>query len=183
MGSEKRGVTGFGASRAGHGEDVFESAVEVGRLLASKGFTIANGGYGGTMLAAAKGARQAGGEVIGVTCSAFGRSRANEYLTQEIPTDSLEERLRTLVALGSAYFVLPGGTGTLLELADVWELKNKCFPSANQPLIIVGYFWSDLFELMKQSDPERVKCVSVAGVPRLAGERLVWWVRGLAGGW
>ena len=173
MSSDKTVVTVFGTSKALPGDDVFESAMELGRLLASKGFTIANGGYGGTMLAAAKGARQAGGEVIGVTCSAFGRSRANEYLTQEIPTDSLEERLRTLVALGSAFFVLPGGTGTLLELADVWELKNKCFPSANKPIIIVGNFWSDLIGLMKQADPECVKCVAVAGGPRQAVEMLV----------
>lgn len=173
MSSEKTVVTVFGTSKALEGDDVFESAVELGRLLASAGFTIANGGYGGTMLAAAKGARQAGGEVIGVTCSAFGRGRANEYLTQEMPTDSLQKRLETLVELGSAYFVLPGGTGTLLELAEVWELKNKCFPSAHKPIIIVGNFWSDLIELMKQTDPECVKCVAVAGGPRQAVEMLV----------
>ncbi len=173
MSSGKTVVTVFGTSKALPGEAVFESAMELGRFLASEGYTIANGGYGGTMLAAAKGARQVGGEVIGVTCSAFGRGRANEYLTQEIPTDSLEERLRTLLALGSAYFVLPGGTGTLLELADVWELKNKCFATADKPIIIVGDFWSDLIGLMKQADPGCVKCVAVAGGPRQAVEMLV----------
>ncbi len=163
----------FGTSKAAPGDDVFESAVELGRLLASAGYTIANGGYGGTMLAAAKGARRAGGEVIGVTCSAFKRARANEYLTRRIPTDSLQERISTLVALGSAYFVLPGGTGTLLELAEVWELKNKCFAAADKPIIIVGDFWSDLIELMKQADPESVNCVAVAGRPRQAVEMLI----------
>ncbi len=173
MSSDKTVVTVFGTSKALDGDDVFESAVELGRLLASAGYTIANGGYGGTMLAAAKGARQAGGEVIGVTCSAFRRGRANEYLTREMPTDSLQERLRTLVALGSAYFVLPGGTGTLLELAEVWELKNKCFAAADKPIIIVGDFWSDLIELMKQADPECVKCVAVAGGTHQAVEMLI----------
>ncbi len=173
MSSDKTVVTVFGTSKAVAGEAVFESAMELGQLLASKGFSIANGGYGGTMLAAAKGARQAGGEVIGVTCSVFGRGRVNEYLTREIPTNSLEERLRTLVTLGNAYFVLPGGTGTLLELADVWELKNKCFAAADKPIIIVGDFWSDLIALMKQADPECVKCVAVAGGPRQAVEMLI----------
>lgn len=173
MSSDKTVVTVFGTSKALPGDDVFESAVELGRLLASQGYTIANGGYGGTMLAAAKGARQAGGEVIGVTCSAFRRGRANEYLTRQIPTDSLQERIRTLVALGSAYFVLPGGTGTLLELAEVWELKNKCFAAADKPIIIVGDFWSDLIGLMEQVDPECVKCVAVAGGPRQAVEMLI----------
>jgi hypothetical protein len=173
MSGDKKVVTIFGTSKAVEGDGVFESAVELGRLLASQGYTIANGGYGGTMLAAAKGARQAGGEVIGVTCSAFGRGRANEYLTRQIATDSLQERLNTLLALGSAYFVLPGGTGTLLELAQVWELKNKCCSAADKPIIIVGDFWSDVIGLMKQVDPECVNCVAVADGPRQAVEMLI----------
>jgi len=173
MSSDRKVATIFGTSKAHPGDGVFESAMELGRLLASKGFTIANGGYAGTMLASAKGARLEGGEVIGVTCSLFGRGRANEYLTREISTDSLHERLRTLVALGSAYLVLPGGTGTLLELADVWELKNKCFAGANKPIIIVGDFWDDLIGLMKQADPGCADCVSVADGPRRAVEMLV----------
>ena len=173
MSSDKTVVTVFGTSKALPGDDVFESAVELGRLLASAGYTIANGGYGGTMLAAAKGARQAGGEVIGVTCSAFKRGRANEYLTRQIPTNSLQERIRTLLTLGTAYFVLPGGTGTLLELAQVWELKNKCCSAADKPIIIVGDFWSDLIGLMKQVDPESINCVAVADGPRQAVEMLI----------
>ena len=66
------------------------------------GFAIANGGYRGTMHAAAKGAAEAGGTVIGVTCSAFKNSVANEYVTREIVAGSLEERLETLVELGRA---------------------------------------------------------------------------------
>ena len=64
------------------GDGVFEMAESLGRLLAQNGFTLANGGYGGTMLAAAKGAAAAGGCVIGVTCTAFKRSRANEYVSE-----------------------------------------------------------------------------------------------------
>ncbi len=173
MTGDKTVVTVFGTSKALAGDDVFESAVELGRLLASAGYTIANGGYGGTMLAAAKGARQAGGDVIGVTCSAFGRGGVNEYLTQEMTTDSLQERLGTLVTLGTAYFVLPGGTGTLLELAQVWELKNKCCSTAEKPIIIVGDFWNDLIGLMKRADSECVNCVAVAGGPRQAVEMLI----------
>ena len=79
-------ITIFGTGKAGSGDEVFECAYETGKALAGVGFAVANGGYGGTMLAAAKGAREAGGEVVGVTCSAFGRSRANEYITEEITT-------------------------------------------------------------------------------------------------
>jgi len=71
--------------------------------LAEAGFTIANGGYGGTMLAAAKGAAEAGGEIVGVTCSAFKNSTANKYVRREIVTGSLDERLDTLIKLGQCY--------------------------------------------------------------------------------
>jgi uncharacterized protein (TIGR00725 family) len=126
-------ITIFGTGRAKQGGTNFKLAYSMGKLLAQAGFTIANGGYGGTMLAAAKGAAQVGGEVIGVTCSAFKNSTANQYVTREIVTASLDERLDTLIKLGQAYVVLPGGTGTLLELAKVWELKNKGFLKTDKP--------------------------------------------------
>ncbi|MBE0535838.1 MAG: LOG family protein [Phycisphaerae bacterium] len=166
--SKKRVVTIFGGGSAVEGDGVFEQAVELGFLLASRDCTIANGGYGGTMLAAARGAHKAGGDVIGVTCAAFRRAGPNEYVTQEIQTHSLEERLRTLVELGSAYFVLPGGTGTLLELAEVWELKNKRFASASKPIIIVGEFWKDLIGLMQKADPKSIRHITAAATPSQA---------------
>ena len=98
------------------------------------------------MHAAAQGAAGVGGTVIGVTCSAFKNSVANEYVTREIVTASLEERLDTLVEIGQGYVVLPGGTGTLLELATVWELKNKGFLDRGKPIVLAGGFWRPLVE-------------------------------------
>ena len=155
-------ITVFGTSKAEAGNAVFELAETVGRLLAENGFCLANGGYGGTMLAAAKGAAAAGGKVIGVTCRAFKRSRANEYITEEVQTDSLAERLAKLVVLGDGYLVLPGGTGTLLEAADVWEHKNKGFPNADKPIILVGAFWQPLVSMMAAADADSVVCVECA---------------------
>ena len=161
MADVKRVITIFRTSKAEPGEEVFEIACEIGRELARKGFAIANGGYGGTMLAAAKGACEAGGEVIGVTCSAFKRSSANEYVTREIVTGSLQERLNKLVELGNAYVVLTGATGTLLELAEVWELKNKGFFSEDKAIIRVGEFWKELVDLIARIDAESVRCIQI----------------------
>lgn len=149
-------VTIFGTSKTTPADEVFALAEELGKLSAKNGFTIANGGYGGTMLAAAKGAVEAGGQTIGVTCTAFKRSGANKYTCEEISTSSLSERLSKLIELGDAYIVLPGGTGTLLELADVWEHKNKGFTNADKPIILVGSFWRPLLEMMAEVDPESV---------------------------
>jgi len=158
-------VTVFGTSKASPGDSVFEMAESLGRLLAENGFTIANGGYGGTMLAAAKGAAAVGGKVIGVTCTAFKRSGANEFVTDEISTDCLENRLAKLIELGDAYIVLPGGTGTLLELANVWEHKNKGFANADKPIILVGAFWQPLLAMMAAADANSVEYVESVETP------------------
>ncbi len=170
--NETKTVTVFGTSKASEGDSVFELAESVGRLLAENGYAVANGGYGGTMLAAAKGAAAAGGHVIGVTCTAFKRGKANEYVIEEISTDGLNERLGKLIELGEAYIVLPGGTGTLLELADVWEHKNKGFAGADKPIILVGDFWRPLINMMAAADADSVLHVEQADTAEEAIELL-----------
>jgi uncharacterized protein (TIGR00730 family) len=162
----KKVITIFGTGRAKPDEEAFTLAYETGKVLAQEGFTVANGGYGGTMFAGAKGASEAGGEVIGVTCSAFISSRANEYTSREIVTHSLDERLEKLVELGRAYIVLPGGTGTLLELAKVWELKNKGFLKADRPIILIGGFWKSLIDLVATDDPDSSQYVELVDDPK-----------------
>ena len=169
---DEKKVTIFGTGRAKPGESAYVLAYEVGKVLADAGFTIANGGYGGTMLAAAEGAAKAGGQVIGVTCSAFKSSRPNEFVTRNIVTASLDERLDTLVRLGQAYVVLPGGTGTLLELAKVWELKNKGFLEGNKPVILVGEFWKPLVDLVASDDERSSRYVKFANGPEQIVELL-----------
>ncbi|UCE99477.1 MAG: LOG family protein [Planctomycetota bacterium] len=159
-------ITIFGTGRAKPGSSTYKLAYETGKLLARARFTIANGGYGGTMLAAARGAAEAGGETVGITCKAFGRDKANEYITREIVADSLDERLDTLIKLGQAYIILPGGTGTLLELAKVWEFKNKGFLNADKPIILVGKFWKPLVDLIASDDPDSSQYIKQVDEPR-----------------
>ena len=65
-----------------------------------------------------------GAEAIGVTVNLWS-SRANQYVSKEIVCDTLFERIDKLIELGNGFIVLQGGTGTLLELAAVWEYFNK----------------------------------------------------------
>ena len=168
----ERIVTIFGTGKAKPGDLAYQLAYDVGRVLAEARFTIANGGYGGTMEAAAKGAAQAGGKTIGVTCSAF-TAKANKYISREVTTDSLQQRLDTLIESGLAYVVLPGGTGTLLELAKVWELENKGFLKKNRPIILVGEFWKPLVDLIATLDPESSSLIQSADGPERIKEFLV----------
>jgi uncharacterized protein (TIGR00725 family) len=159
-------VSVFGTGRARPGDKNYVLAEQLGRALAEAGFAIANGGYGGTMEASAKGASEAGGEVVGVTCSAFKRGRANKFVSREIVTKSLNERLEKLIELGSAYVVLSGGTGTLLELALVWELKNKGFLGEDKPIIMVGEYWGGLVELVAADDADSRRHLLFADGPK-----------------
>jgi uncharacterized protein (TIGR00730 family) len=162
MVDKQKVISIFGISKAAPGDEVFQEAEQIGFQLAKRGFTIANGGYGGTMLASASGAAKAGGQAIGITCTAFGRSGPNEYITQNITTNSLPERLNKLLDIADGYVVLTGGTGTLLELASIWELKNKHFPNADKPIIIMGRFWKPLIEIMASADPDCARQVEIA---------------------
>jgi hypothetical protein len=158
-------ITIFGTSNAGEGDKIFNLAFELGKLCAEEGFTIANGGYGGTMLAAAKGARLAGGKTIGVTCKAFGRKGPNEFITHQVETDNLNQRVGKLIELGDAFVVLPGSTGTLLELAQIWELTNKGFVNPPKPIILLTDFFKPLLDIIAADDERSVEFITVVQTP------------------
>lgn len=62
---------------------------------------------------------------------------------------TLNERLMKLVELGDAYVILKGGTGTLLELAYVWEFINKGL-MREKPIVVVGQFWNDVIQTLRE---------------------------------
>jgi uncharacterized protein (TIGR00730 family) len=165
-------VTIFGTSRVKDGDKVFNLAFELGKLCAEAGFTIVNGGHGGTMLAAAKGAKQAGGKIIGITCKAFSKKWVNEYITENVITENLTERVAKLIEMGDAYAVLPGGTGTLLEFAEIWELVNKGFVNPAKPIILITDFWRPLVELMAVDDPASSGYIRIASSAETAVKML-----------
>jgi uncharacterized protein (TIGR00725 family) len=137
----------FGSGDPCEGELEYRVACDVGRRLAELGYVVVNGGYGGTMEASARGAKDAGGEVIGVTCSVW-RSPPNRFLSREIRTASLSERMEVLITEGAnGYVCLPGATGTLAELAYVWEYLCKGLLPP-RPLVCFGSFWRPVIDLM-----------------------------------
>jgi predicted Rossmann-fold nucleotide-binding protein len=108
------------------------------------------------MAATAAGAVAADGHTIGVTCAAFKRARPNPYIRQEVPTFDLLQRLNTLVRLGRAYVVLPGATGTLFELAAVWEFQNKRLLKPVRPVVLLGEFWKPVVDCVGEEQIQAV---------------------------
>jgi uncharacterized protein (TIGR00730 family) len=144
-------VTVFGSAAVARGEFDYEDARLLGRSIAENGWTLCNGGYGGTMEATAQGAVEAGGHTIGVTCRILpGRGEPNPYIRQEVPTFDLMTRVQTLIRVADAYVALPGGTGTLLEMAAVWELANKGLLGTTRALVLLGGFWEPVVTVVSQ---------------------------------
>ncbi len=162
--SPEKIITLFGSSQPKEGDPLYTTAYEAGRALASAGWTICNGGYGGTMEASARGAQEVGGLTIGVTCTIFGRSGPNAYLNRIVETCDLFNRLTKLIELGHAYLVFPGGSGTLVEFALVWELVTKRIIPA-KPVILLGRFWESVIETTAIERPRSKEYVHFAESP------------------
>jgi len=141
-------ITVFGSSRPHAGDPQYAVAQALGSALAAKGFVVCSGGYGGVMEAVSRGAKESGGRTLGIT-SAFFRARANPWIDEEISVPAWQDRLFALIDRGHGYVACTGGTGTLVELAVVWEMLNKrAMPS--KPLVVLGDFWRPVIERVRE---------------------------------
>ena len=143
MKSNPKIISVFGSSNPQPGSADYESARTVGRLLAEAGFVVQTGGYSGIMAAASQGANEAGGHVIGVTSAQIENFRpmpANQWVKEEIKCQTLRERLSYLVENNQGTIVMPGGIGTLSEMALAWSLVQVGEISP-RPIIVVGGLW------------------------------------------
>ncbi|HET7266338.1 MAG TPA: LOG family protein [bacterium] len=141
-------VTVFGSSRVRPGEPAYADAVRLGRLLAEAGFSLCTGGYAGVMEAVSRGAVEAGGHAIGVTVSTWAARHApNRWVREELAMPDLFQRIARLTAT-DAYVALPGGMGTLGEVALTWNLfQTESIP--RRPLVLVGRPWRDALECLR----------------------------------
>lgn len=146
--SRQKTITVFGSSRPAEGQSDYIEAIELGRALASAGFAVCTGGYSGVMEAVSRGAREAGGRVLAVT-SSFYRSGANRWVEEETRVETWEQRLFALVRRGDGYVACKGGTGTLVELAVVWEMLNKRAMD-RRPFVVLGDFWQPIIERVRE---------------------------------
>ena len=98
------------------------------------------------MEASARGAKEAGGRVIGVTVETFSRV-PNRFTDETYCARDLWDRIRTMFERADAFIALPGATGTLAELGLAWEfIAKKLMPQ--KPLLFLGDYWDPLYQLM-----------------------------------
>ena len=104
--------------------DSAHAAATLGGLLAREGIGLVYGGAAvGLMGTMADAARAAAGEVIGVIPqSLVEREVAHTGLDDLRVVGSMHERKALMAELSDAFVALPGGTGTLEEIFEVWTL-------------------------------------------------------------
>ncbi|HUS93571.1 MAG TPA: LOG family protein [Patescibacteria group bacterium] len=149
-------ISVFGSHAPQPGSVDYESGREVGRRLAEAGYAVATGGYGGIMAAASQGAAEAGGVAIGITSRQVEKSRPvelNRWVQIETRYETLLERVEHLVKHNQGIIVMPGGIGTLSELALAWSLI-QVKEIRLRPLILLGQMWADTMGAF--SNPEYV---------------------------
>jgi len=141
-------VSVFGGSQPKEDSTAYDEAMELGKLLAERGHTVLTGGYIGVMEAVSRGAHQAGGHVIGVTCEEIETWRpikANTWVMEEIKKKTLVDRLHALIHESDAALALPGGPGTLTEISLMWNLMIV-ESLHRRPLILIGDGWQSVFD-------------------------------------
>jgi uncharacterized protein (TIGR00725 family) len=106
-----------------------DAAEAVGRLLAERGAVVVCGGLGGTMEAACRGAKAAGGTTVGIL-PGHDRAEANRFVDVAIPTGLGEARNALVARAADALIAVGGEWGTLSEIA----LARR----AGKPVVGVG---------------------------------------------
>ena len=140
----ERIVTIFGGSKCVESDTEYGQAQRVGSLLAQAGFTICTGGYLGVMEAASRGAREAGGRVLGIVMNQF-KHEPNRFLTDKVATPHFYERLQRLIERSVGFVAIRGGMGTVTELSLVWN-KIQTRVIDPRPLVLLGECWPPVVE-------------------------------------
>jgi uncharacterized protein (TIGR00730 family) len=152
-----RRVCVFTGSSPGAQPAYAEAAAELGRTLAGRGLELVYGGsHLGLMGVLADAVLTAGGRVQGVIPEGMVRREvAHEGLTQLHVVRSMHERKALMADLADAFVALPGGLGTLEELAEVLTWAQLGLHEKPCGLLDVAGYWEGLLAFLDHTVAER----------------------------
>lgn len=139
-------VSIFGSARTPEDDPVYQLTVEIAHKLSDAGFAVVSGGGPGIMEAANKGAQMGKSPSIGVNIQLPHEQRSNGYQDISLYFRHFFSRKVMFVKYASAYIVMPGGFGTLDELAEILTLVQTR-KTRKIPIVLVhSPFWEGLVE-------------------------------------
>jgi uncharacterized protein (TIGR00730 family) len=147
----------FCGSSPGRLPEYSEVAGQLGRLLAQRGLeTVYGGASVGLMGAVADGALAAGGTVIGVIPTRLiEREIAHAGLTKLHVVETMHERKALMAELSDAVIALPGGTGTLDELFELFTWRQLGLHHRPLGLLEIAGYWQPLLGFLQHAVNER----------------------------
>jgi uncharacterized protein (TIGR00730 family) len=146
-----KAVSVFGSARIPEDDPSYSAARRVGAELAKAGLAVITGGGPGTMEAANRGCREAGGLSIGCNIELPFEQGMNPYVDLGIDFRYFFVRKMMFVKYAEGFVVFPGGFGTLDELFEALTLiqvgKVRHFP-----VVLVGRaYWAGLLDWIRDT--------------------------------
>ncbi|PIS08839.1 hypothetical protein COT75_05165 [Candidatus Beckwithbacteria bacterium CG10_big_fil_rev_8_21_14_0_10_34_10] len=149
-----KNIAFLGSSESKRGSKLYNQAFKVAKVLASRGYSIVNGGGPGVMDASTQGAKSAKGETLSITfypqsAPGFEGRYPKNITDKEITTGNYIERTFKLLEHGDIYIIFKGGTGTFSEFAMAWCLA-RLYYGCHKPFILYGSFWKEIISVFKK---------------------------------
>ena len=143
-------VSVFGSSRTSADDPRYALAERIGRLLSDAGFAVVSGGGPGLMEAFNRGAYAGRSDSIGLNIELPNEQHANSY--QDLPLSFRHFFVRKVmfVRYACAYVVMPGGFGTLDELAEILTLMQTGKTRRVPVVLVERAYWEGLLEWMRE---------------------------------
>ena len=152
----------FGSARTDKSNPYYKDAITIAKKLTERGYGIITGGGPGIMEAANKGAKEGGGESVGLNIDLPFEQTPNKYIDYEKSIDFNYFFVRKVmfVKYAQAFVILPGGVGTLDELFETITLIQT-EKIQKIPIILYGSeYWEGLLEWLKTTVLEKEKCIN-----------------------
>ncbi len=139
-------LAAFGSSRIGRETAVYQDVFTLSKAIALAGWNGATGGHQGMMAAFSEGMYAGNGHIRGMTLERFPTPPDNT-LSEEIRCRDFFERMGVMIEQSDAWLVLPGGLGTLAELAMTWDLLAIRVLEP-RPLLLYGDMWQPIVDTL-----------------------------------
>jgi uncharacterized protein (TIGR00730 family) len=143
----EREIGVLGSARLTENDNWWIHAHKLGMLLAEAGFVIVTGGYGGLMAAVSRGAHEKGGRVIGLPMQHWAGIQPNPWNADLRWSVNYGTRLNHFLHC-EAVIALPGGVGTLSEMAIVWAASQT--ERRSLPLVLLGDCWPPVIKSIRE---------------------------------
>ncbi len=173
MARVKPSVSIFGSARTSPDHPYYQLTIDIARELSDAGFSVVSGGGPGIMEAANKGAYEGKSPSIGLNIQLPHEQSGNPYQDISLSFKHFFSRKVMFVKYASAYVVMPGGFGTLDELAEILTLVQTR-KTRRIPIILVHRpFWQGLLDWFattmvdeKVINPEDLDLVQIIDEPK-----------------